>query len=87
MTFRAGLALKIVFSFVNGLIPSRSGTAGFFWTTILQRPGKVKDSGPFLPSAFAISSLNASKTAATSFLLTPVASEMLLKISVLVGGF
>src|SRR5690349_24755072 len=64
-----------------------AGWAGLCWTTILQRPGIVKACAPFLLRAFAISSDRQSKIAETSFLATPVASEMLAKISVLVGGF
>src|SRR6185437_8136788 len=37
--FRAGLALKIVGSFVNGLMPGRALVAGFLITTNLANPG------------------------------------------------
>src|SRR5882757_9206154 len=64
-----------------------AGWAGLCWTTILQRPGSVKAPAPFLLRALEISSTNASKTRPTSFLATPVVSEMLAYTSVLVGGF
>jgi hypothetical protein len=41
-TFRAGFALKIIGSFVNGLIPLRSFVAGFLMTTNLANHGKTK---------------------------------------------
>jgi hypothetical protein len=39
MIFRAGFALKIVGSFVNGLTPSRAFVAGFLMTMNLASPG------------------------------------------------
>src|ERR1700722_12692236 len=42
MIFRAGLALKTVGSFVNGLMPLRAFTAGFLMTTNLANPGTTK---------------------------------------------
>jgi hypothetical protein len=36
----AGFAANFCFSFVNGLIPSRAGRAGFFTTTNFAKPGK-----------------------------------------------
>ena len=57
------------------------------WTVILQRPGLENIPGPRLPGALPMSFDNASKTAATSFLLNSVCSEMLLRISVLDGAF
>jgi hypothetical protein len=39
MIFRAGFALNIVGSFVNGLMPLRSFVAGFLITTNLANPG------------------------------------------------
>jgi hypothetical protein len=42
MIFRAGLALNIVGSFVNGLMPLRSFVAGFLMTTNLANPGTKK---------------------------------------------
>src|SRR5262245_22000347 len=47
--FRAGLALKTVGSFVNGLMPFRSLVAGFFMTTNLAKPGTTK--APFFFSS------------------------------------
>jgi|SRR5689334_2010904 hypothetical protein len=41
-TFRAGFALKIIGSFVNGLMPLRSFVAGFLMTTNLANPGRTK---------------------------------------------
>ena len=37
----AGFALNIIFSPVNGLMPSRAFVAGFFTTFIFNRPGNV----------------------------------------------
>ena len=45
-TLLAGLALKVVSSFVNGLIPLRSGVAGLWTTLIFIRPGIVPTPGP-----------------------------------------
>ena len=42
MIFRAGLALNIAGSFVNGLMPCRSFVAGFLITTNLANPGTKK---------------------------------------------
>src|SRR4029450_10984048 len=42
MIFRAGFALNIVGSFVNGLMPLRSFVAGFLMTTNLANPGTRK---------------------------------------------
>ena len=41
-TFRAGFALNIIGSFVNGLMPLRSFVAGFLMTTNLANPGRTK---------------------------------------------
>ena len=38
----AGLAANICFSFVNGLMPSRAGRAGFFTTTNFAKPCRTK---------------------------------------------
>src|SRR6266436_9021103 len=40
--FRAGFALNIVGSFVNGLMPFRALVAGFLMTTNLANPGTKK---------------------------------------------
>jgi hypothetical protein len=40
--FRAGFALNIVGSFVNGLMPFRAFVAGFLMTTNLAKPGTKK---------------------------------------------
>src|SRR5271157_1044400 len=42
MIFRAGFALNIVGSFVNGLMPFRAFVAGFLMTTNLADPGTTK---------------------------------------------
>jgi hypothetical protein len=42
MSFRAGLALNIVGSFVNGLMPLRALVAGFLTTTNFAKPGSTK---------------------------------------------
>jgi ABC transporter substrate binding protein len=42
ITFLAGLALNIVGSFVNGLMPFRAFVAGFLMTTNLANPGTKK---------------------------------------------
>src|SRR5262249_41536535 len=85
-TLRAGLALKIVSSFVNGLMPLRSLVAGLCCTTILQRPGIAKVFEPLRPTAFLICSFSASNTLLMSRFERPVVSAMLAKISVLDGG-
>src|SRR2546430_7191202 len=51
MIFRAGFALNIVGSFVNGLMPLRSFVAGFFMTTHFANPGAKKDP-PFFRSFY-----------------------------------
>src|SRR5882757_10164474 len=61
-TLRAGLALKVVSSFVKGLMPLRSLVAGLCCTTILQRPGIAKVFEPLRPTAFLICSLSESNT-------------------------
>ena len=38
----AGLAANFCFSFVNGLMPSRAGRAGFFTTTNFAKPWRTK---------------------------------------------
>jgi hypothetical protein len=44
ITFLAGLALNIVGSFVNGLMPFRAFVAGFLTTTNLANPGHKEGS-------------------------------------------
>src|SRR3990172_1293686 len=85
-TLRAGLALNVVGSPVNGFVPWRSLVAGLCCTTTLQTPWIVNDFGPRLLSAFLIWSARASNTLEMSRLLRPVASAMLENTSVLVGG-
>jgi len=85
-TLRAGLALKVVSSFVNGLMPLRSLVAGLCCTTILQRPGMAKVFDPLLLTARLICSFSASNTLLTSRFVRPVVSATLAKISVLDGG-
>ena len=41
-TLRAGFALKVIGSLVNGLIPWRSLVAGFLMTTNFANPGSTK---------------------------------------------
>ena len=84
----AGRGLAHTISPVPGLRTSRFGKAGLSLTTILQRPGMVNIPAlPRLAMFFSISLVNASKTAATSFLVKPVSSARLFMISDLVGGF
>src|SRR5580704_12100899 len=45
----AGFAANLCFSFVNGLMPSRAGRAGFFTTTNFAKPGRTKT--PFFLSS------------------------------------
>jgi len=52
MILRAGLALKIVGSLVNGLMPFRAFVAGFLTTTKLASPG-TKKASVFLSSLVA----------------------------------
>jgi hypothetical protein len=49
---RAGLALNICSSLVNGLMPLRALVAGLCTTVIYSKPGMLKASGPFLESCF-----------------------------------
>src|SRR4029079_15719719 len=69
ISFRAGLALSVVGSFVNGLIPSRAFVAGFLITTNFARPG-TRNAPDFLSSLYAIVA-SPSRTSLTSFLLRP----------------
>src|ERR1700693_802998 len=62
---RAGFALKIVGSFVNGLMPLRSFVAGFLMTTNLANPGTRK-APDFLSSEYPIF-VSDSRTPLTSF--------------------
>ena len=55
---RAGLALMMVGSLVNGLMPGRALVAGLLTILSLSRPGTTKMPGPFLPRSLAISSLH-----------------------------
>src|SRR3954469_18244858 len=59
----AGLAAKVVGSFVNGLIPLRAGRAGFFLTTNLAKPCRTKE--PFFFSSLWPISVTASTIALT----------------------
>src|SRR5690606_3782270 len=75
--FDAGFALNIIFSPVNGLMPSRAFVAGFFTTRILSSPGSVNSPGALRPARlFLICLVNESNTAATSFFVRPVSSAM-----------
>jgi hypothetical protein len=51
MIFRAGFALNIVGSFVNGLMPFRAFVAGFLMTINLAKPG-TKKAPAFLSSLY-----------------------------------
>jgi len=62
----AGFAGNFCFSFVNGLMPSRAGRAGFFTTTNFAKPGSVKT--PFFLSSRCATSARASTTSFTCFL-------------------
>src|SRR5688572_30791853 len=53
----------MTFSFVNGLIPSRAGDAGFLTTFILSKPGMVNR--PALRKLFLMTPFNESNTPAT----------------------
>src|SRR5690606_18480221 len=75
--FDAGFALKIIFSPVNGFVPSRALVAGFFTTRILSRPGRVNRPGALRPARLRlICFASESNTAATSFFVRPVSSAM-----------
>src|SRR5450432_2426308 len=60
----AGLAAKVVGSFVKGLMPLRAGRAGFLTTTNFANPGSTKT--PFFFSSLWPTSTIASSTAFTS---------------------
>src|ERR1700742_4895565 len=59
----AGLALNVIFSPVNGLMPSRALVAGFFTTFNFMRPGSVNR--PLPRRLFLITPPNESNTDAT----------------------
>src|SRR5690606_27980715 len=80
----AGLALNIIFSPVNGLIPSRAFVAGFFTTFILSSPGRVNR--PLLRRLFLITVLSESKTPPTCLRESPVSFAICVRISDLVGA-
>ena len=63
--FEAGFALKIIFSPVNGLVPSRSFVAGFFTTFSFMRPGTVNS--PPLRRLFRMQPLSESSTLLACF--------------------
>ena len=68
MILRAGFALKMVGSFVNGLMPFRAFVAAFLMTTNFTKPG-IKNA-PVLLSSLCPSAASASITPLISFLLT-----------------
>src|SRR6185436_12184995 len=72
-SLRAGLALKIVGSFVKGLIPFRAFVAAFFTTFIFASPGSVKP--PCLAMSTATSAASAPSTLPTCLRGRPVALE------------
>src|SRR5271168_4248618 len=80
----AGFALNIIFSPLNGLMPSRALVAGFFTTFIFRSPGKVNR--PWLRRLFLIADESESNTAPTCFLVSSVSFEMVARISDLVGA-
>jgi Hint domain len=63
--FRAGFALKIIFSPLKGLMPSRSLVAGFLTTTNFAKPGTTNT--PFFLSSLWPTSVRASIMPFTSF--------------------
>ncbi len=73
-TLRAGLALIVIGSPVNGLVPFFSLVAGLCTTLSFRRPGMINRPGPFLPSSLPINSPSEAKTTAICFLLSPVFS-------------
>src|SRR5262249_57232988 len=64
-TLRAGLALIMVGSLVNGLMPGRALVAGLWTRLSFNRPGTLNVPGPFLPSCALMRSISASKTSPT----------------------
>src|SRR5688572_31698706 len=68
MILRAGFALKMVGSFVNGLMPFRAFVAAFLMTTNFTKPGTKN--APVLLSSLCPSAASASITPLISFLLT-----------------
>src|SRR5687768_11622212 len=85
-TLRAGLALIVIASLVNGLMPGRALVAGLRMTLSLTRPGMLKTPRPFLPRSFLIMSPRTSITEEICFLLSPVPSERVARTSDLLGG-
>ncbi len=86
-TLRAGLALKIISSLVNGLMPLRALVAGLRWTETFIMPGTLNaPQEPFLRSTWIMSPMT-SKTWAASFLEMPTWSAMMVRTSDLVRGF
>ena len=68
-TFRAGLALMVIGSFVKGLIPWRCGVAGFFATTNFANPGSTNR--PFFLSSRWPMSVSDSNTDLTCLRVVP----------------
>src|SRR2546421_5275653 len=86
-TLRAGLALNMTSSLVNGLIPLRALVAGFWMTMIFMRPGTARTPAPFLPTALPISCERESKTDFTCLRESWVELAMLLMTSLFEAGF
>src|SRR5262249_25504746 len=84
-TFRAGFALIMIGSLVNGLMPGFALVAGLRTTLSLSRPGIWKWPGPFLPSSRLIRSLSAENTLEICFFDRPVFSAIVVKTSALVA--
>ena len=75
-TLRAGLALNIISSPVNGLMPLRAFRAGLRTTRIFISPGTVNVPGPRRPRSFLIRLAMTSNTSATSRRVTSVFSSI-----------
>src|SRR6478672_5933781 len=80
----AGLALNIIFSPVNGLMPSRALVAGFFTTLSLSSPGSVNR--PLPRRLFLTIPLRESNTSFTCLRESSVSLEIVARISDLVGA-
>src|ERR1700728_3951074 len=80
----AGFALKVIFSPVNGLMPSRALVAGRFTTLSLSRPGRVNS--PLPRRLFLMMPFSDSKTSLTCFLESSESLEIWARISDLVGA-
>ena len=86
MIRRAGFALKVISSFVKGLIPLRALVAGLLFTTNFIRPGIVNSPADFFFMWRCTRLFRVSNTLATSFLDSSVASAMYSSVLVLLNG-